>query len=260
MRFFYQEKLPSAGPKINPLFTAVSTYMKSIDMGDYNPKLPDTNWSSADESICIRQLLKNASKHFEEIDIPEDLAVPKDPAVREELGSCVPQVAHLLASLTILDEYFQVVPHEQLKKIKEMGILTQVKAGMPGPCMVYIDALLNPESGRDNISKITLLSEVIIDLNAKGDKFSDLNSVVLSVAIDQWLSLINTLEPAKKDLFTDEERAYQAFKRDAFPVVRDGVSTTFIDQCVLKVWEKLDINVGLELRDKSSPSNNYPER
>lgn len=250
MRFFYQEKLPSAGAKSNPLFTAVSTYMKSIDMGDYNPMLPAANWSSEDESICILQLLKNASQHFEEIDFPED------PAVSYELENCVPQIAHLLASLTILKECFLVAPPERLEKLEKMGVLAQVKAGMPGPSMVYIDALLDPASMYDDISKITLLTGIIADLKDKGDKFGALNYVLLSVALTKWNSLIDKLEPHDRALFSDDKRTNHTLQAKIL-LKSNSANMTFIDQCILTVWEKLELKVGLEdaisLMDRSRP-------
>lgn len=243
MRFFYSEKtLPQPGNESNPVLTAVSKYMKSIDMGDYNPDFPDVNWNPRDESNCIQKLL-NVSDHLEGVDIPNSP------------NSSVPHIAHLLASLTILKESYGVAPGEKLKTLRDMGILTLVKAGMPGPCMVYIDAFLNSESGCDNISKIGLLSGVISDLKDERrlGKYGALNYAVLFVALEQWFSLIDTLEPAKKALFADEQTSYMTLKAKA-SFVKVMANMTFIDQCIVNVWKKLDIHTDLDVPTASQMS------
>lgn len=235
-KFFHSKPLKTGQQALqtqeseNALSDAVHEYMHSISQGQYNPKLSEISWSPADEASYIQKLLNYVSENLETLDIPESLT------------SSVPCIANLLASLVILKEITDVSPKDRLKKLEKIGVMAQVTAGMPGPCLVYIRTLLG-SSEYDDISKVNLLGGVINNIKNRMDTFGALSHVVLAIAIKEWFSIANSLSETSQSFLLTDRKKFTALKNTC-SLEKSQKRMTFIDECIVQVWEKLDIDTG----------------
>ncbi|STX38919.1 hypothetical protein [Legionella feeleii] len=240
-KFFHSKQLQAREETLREeeiaLSNAVEEYMQSITQGDYAPELPEMDWDAKDEASYIERLLSPVSEYFNNLSVPPSF----------EAG--IPAIAHLLASLTILKEIGGVSADDRLKKLEKMGVRTQVQAGMPGPCMIYIHALLgSPEY--DAISKIHLLGDVINSINDNINTFGALGSTVLTVALNGWFDIFNGLNEQVKAVLSKDKQKYSTLQKMDF----QEEEMTFVDQCILQIWSALSIDVSTGLKVSPAPS------
>lgn len=239
--FFHSKELKARAGALREaeiaLSNAVEEYMQSITQGDHALELPEIDWDAKDEASYIKRLLSPVSEYFNDLSPPPSL----------EVG--ILGIAHLLASLTILKEMSGVNTDDRLKKLERMGIMTQVQAGMPGPCMIYIHALLR-SSKYDAISKINLLGDVINSINDNINTFGALGSTILTFALNEWFTIFNGLNAKVKTTLSKDKEKHRALQK----MDSQKEEMTFVDQCILQVWNALSIDVSIGLMKEVSPA------
>lgn len=205
------------------LSNAVERYMDSITQGDYKSELPETDWTPEDESKLCRALLNNFSEHFEIQNFPNQI----------QLG--VPKIAHFLASLTIFKELLPLTSNEdKLIKFNTIGAGSQVRAGMPGPCLIYLQLISN-SSQLDNRSKLGIIYSLIVNLE-ENHIFGALGDNVLSVMIDKYLLEFENLDECTQSNLADTKKRLSKQEKQL-----NKQDLTLIDQYIMDIWEKLDI-------------------
>ncbi|MCC5015537.1 MULTISPECIES: hypothetical protein [unclassified Legionella] len=243
-KFFHSKQLQSREETLQEgeitLSNAVEEYMQSITQGDYAPELPEMDWDANDEASYIERLLSPVSEYFNHLSIPPS----------SDAG--LPAIAHLLASLTILKEMSGVKADDRLKKLEKMGVMTQVQAGMPGPCMIYIHALLQSPK-YDIISKTNLLGDVISYLSGNINTFGGLGSTVLVFALKEWFAMFGRLTDKLQNILSEDKSNHMTLQ-EVYSTEQE--EKTFVDQCILQVWDILSIDVtaiGLDKDDFPAP-------
>ncbi|WP_019217538.1 hypothetical protein [Legionella tunisiensis] len=250
-KFFYSKSLQAREGTLREkeiaLSNAVYEYMQSITQGSYAPELPEISWDAEDELSCIKRLLNPVLESFKNLYLPSSI----------EAG--VPAIAHLLASLTILKEMKEVNADDRLKKLEKMGVMTQVRAGMPGPCMIYIHALL-ASPNYDAVSKINLLGDVVSYIKGNTNTFGALGSIVLLFVLNEWFAIFNRLHDKLRAILSEDEENYSALQ-EKYSSSKIEEEKTFVDQCILQVWDALGIDVSaIELVQKNLLFSSLIER
>jgi len=203
---------------------------------NYDPGVVDGGWTGNQISEYIEILLVNCSTYFGNWDVPEPIE------------TSVPCIAHLVASLSCFEDIVKLSRDQHLDQLKKTGAFSLVHAGMPGPCLIYLQALL-AAPGYDAISKMMLLGNVIDSLTKKENLYGILDAVVLPVLIENWFSLLCTLTSKQQDLFCGKATYYGELKEKSYdPLIKDDV--TFIDQCIMNVWDNLHIDYDLNTINK----------
>lgn len=223
LKFFPQME----GENNSSLYNAVDQYLQFLATGDYEPEF-ENGWDDEEQAAFIKSILKNNLKHFGHMAVPNSIEIN------------LPCIAHLFASLRILEETANLSGSEKFNKLKEIGALAQVEAGMPGPCLIYLNAILK-SSTYDNISKIGLLNDVINNLKDKTNKYGVLGTVVLSVAIKEWFLIENGLDKHQKDVLSEDAETFGSLQGKYS--LEKKTELTFIDKCIMRVWEKAKIGI-----------------
>lgn len=165
-------------------------------------------------------------------------------ALKDQLRQCLPigfrKIAHLSASLHIMKNQAIVELHEELEGLKGIGILVQVEANMPVPCLIYLGALR--QSNLDDILKLQLIDCMIIKMENSGDIFGHLSHLVLRTAIKYWFDVFNKTRLNLNENLKLKIEKYNAIKKevDNFSVEK----LSLIERYMLLSCQKLRNDIG----------------
>jgi hypothetical protein len=208
-----------------------------LEAGNYNTlknhKNENPEWTLEDEIDVIKWILR-ASR----FDIPDNLEeiIKSDIASSEEKLIRLPQIAHLLSSFDILSNYEEKIePIDALSQLRHRGILILEEEGMPGPCLVYINAIKN--SSLDDRLKMSLIHNVASKILRSMDIFDPfLAKIALRAATDELSEFVDRMEQGslKNKLCADIEMYINQAQH-----TKDTKKPTFISNCIIKYWRNV---------------------
>lgn len=181
----------------NKLIEALVEYQNALDRGDYT-SLDDNDdiiWSENGgiEIVQDKLLLLLNMSGFEigQASLKKDL-------IKNSVE--LSQILNLLALLDILKNQKEknANPGEEWRQLKAMGAIVYIEAGLPGPSLLYLNALRN--SLIDEEIKLLLIEGIIINAQCNENKFGILDKIVLKVAVNDWLNIVknSSLRNAEK--------------------------------------------------------------
>ncbi|MBA4697272.1 MAG: hypothetical protein H2069_07790 [Legionella sp.] len=243
-KFFHAKDLEINPDHYQNLTLAIEEYMNAISQGNYLPQIPPNVWNIQEELQYINQLLLPTKPYIKFPPVPKVIPTP--------IKFTLPAIANLLATLSIWHgtRTSKVI---DLTLLEQLGLNAFVKAGMPGPSLIYLDTLIN-DSEYDNLSKLFLLGELITDITNQHETFGSLVNFVLITAIQAWFHFIKLLTDKEQKAFYKEHYHYKSILKAHFSENKKSV-TSFLDKCIERLWEKLGIKITIDNSTQETCSN-----
>ena len=226
------------------------TYRQAGDYNAWNNYQPSPDqWNQEDEAKVVLFLLKQLSGEsvypIDLIKIKKQLEVDK----QDSMSFRFFQILHLYTVLDILDKQTNLYDDDEesnaLEQLQSLNIEYLINSAVPGPCIAYLGALR--ASSEDNLTKISEISCLIVDLTSKKNQFGVLGHLALRIAVQDLEALARVLEASdsrlKKKLSGVLEKSKVAIE-ECFSLEEIVVGLTFLDTMVLKCLEKLNYEIG----------------
>ena len=211
-------------------------YLLEIENGNYAYQPKSTGWTIKQACNIIMGLLAYS-------ELLNDKNLLRNKILEIDNAVTIPQLGHLLASLNLLKNKNKTLTYESMGTLP--GLLNQVNAGMPGPCLIYLVTI--EHSTFSNIKKMNLVNEIISYLQPQMNTFAPLSDKVFKNLVSSWMNLYNQMPETIK-----EKLAYRSIElknqlADCLTDVEINMEQTIIDELIITTWDKLSINTEPEL-------------
>lgn len=240
--------------RATPLIRALDTYQNALENGNYKNS-PTRNWSDKNELDFVYNILKSLSNKL-------NFSIDCN-ALEEELKFEHPidffKIAHLNASVIILEKQLTVEPSKELQQFDTTQKKVWIHAGMPAPCLAYLGAIQC--SSKANSSKLARIDYIIERLSKKANKFGTLDNIVLKMAIVIWMNLINKEPELKKiDIIEMKIKKFENKLNECLEKEKAIENYTGIDKYILLILKNLKNEIGsINMEEFKLSSNSEPE-
>lgn len=246
---FFKSEQTLSGAQINTdeLAAVVIQYVKAISQGNYNFKIPNTkdSFTKQQKSLFIKQLLNNSAVDFHLLEIPESI------------DANLANIVNLAASLMLFEKISTSSP-EKLEALQAAGITSFVNAGMPGPIIIYANAI-EKSNKFDKVSVVSILGELLNKLIPQTHTFPKLTPVAFTSIFQNWTDVVSLLSDNQRTIMAQDQTKFTNIDQ-ALSQTMDTVEFTFIDKCVSTIWDKLKINIHppilIDEVNQDDPNNN----
>jgi hypothetical protein len=248
---FFKSEQTLSGAQINTdeLAAVVIQYVKAISQGNYNFKISNTKdgFTQQQKSHFIKQLLNNSTVDFHLLEIPESI------------DANLANIVNLAASLMLFEKISNLTSSpEKLEALQSAGIASFVKAGMPGPIIIYANTIEKSDKF-DKISMVSILGDLLNKLTTQANTFTILTPVAFTSIFQNWTNTVSLLRDNQRTLLSRELTKLSNINQ-TLSQMTDTVEFTFIDKCVSTIWDKLKINIHppilIDGVNQDDPNNN----
>ncbi len=229
--------------KASMLLNALSEYQIDLERGNYDTlDAYSREWETEEVWGAISDIINKAPKN-----LPistQALAhfasqLRKEPTIRFAL------IAQFFALLHLQETKSQIKAEDELNYLhKNTHIELYIEAGMPGGCLVYLNAIMH--SLLSTKSKLSALSQTIISLEKNKEQFGTLNDLITHVSVQHWLELFEQLAPESKINFMASKNEHQQRTSQCLSIEEAQKKLTLIEKYTLKLIQKLSGGVRKE--------------
>ncbi|WP_133135392.1 hypothetical protein [Legionella rowbothamii] len=232
-KFFKSEKNISAEPiNTDKLAAVVIQYVKTISQGIYDFKIPKTKdgFTKQQKSCFIKQLLNNSSIDFPLSKVPDSI------------DANLYNIVNLAASLMLFEKISNLnASQDRLAALQAAGIAFFVNVGMPGPIIIYADAIEKCDNF-DDISIQATLRELLDKLNTRENTFPNLTPVAFTYLFQNWTNIVSLFNAQHRARIDTEITRLTNINQNLSQMI-DSTELSFIDKCIATIWNKLEINI-----------------
>lgn len=213
---------------------AIDNYQEEFNEGNYVID-PEKLWGSEDEKTLIRSRLQRFANNLSN----EEWSTLKQ-KIDESPSVGLGPILNLLAIVHLLKKQEDLKSDDALQLSKEIDVQYFVRAGMPGPCLLYLNALKEDDSILTSV-KQTLVDDLITKLVAQQNSFGILSEIVLKVAIENQRQIIRQPEEESNQI---KLQKYSELEQKLSSVDELKSKMTGIDSCILGLLRQFKNNMG----------------
>jgi Putative transposase of IS4/5 family (DUF4096) len=234
----------------NPLWQAISEYQSALERGNYSTLdnySTEVDRDETDEEVGVIQDILTLSK---KLCLDENLS-SLSTKLAADCPIGFPKIVHLVASLNLLEEQKSVEPTEELIQLENnQTVMVQIEAGMPGPCLAYLGAIR--ASSRDKRIKLSRIEGIINNIFPNMNKFGILSSIVLRIAVKDWVDIYSKSELEFKERAKERRETYTKYVENSLEVSEVIKKMTTVEKFIIRSCEKLNNGIGQTNLDELS--------